>query len=411
MALSDGELSVICEDSEDDSLDSDNDDNGARTQVPSSTVCLPSQQNKMKFVIPKRKRGPTDEPIYHRSPLCRQNGHVETPTAKRGRSWDPEIRRADTPRPSNIQHRLYQRWQRPRHERYVRARERLHRRPRRSRDDVEPLQKPVFDRRLMAPVSRLSFVILPSPLESLTPEPVPGPFVHAVISMAASPDTSIYQKVQPMKTIKGNFDELQKFMRESTNKEVWIDARRQTVYNSGLCALTGMLEEIIVWLKLLCETEDYFAPAEDIILAPVEPLCKTLLVKLRELAPCFLPCTTDYNFVKNMHYLTCATVRHHHAVRKACSTLVKQPLGLIAAYAVVVPGFINARCVKNTRLIDILGCYIEKFTPGLLNSALTQAVEKHASSCLSITCSSTTRAILNPNSASLGLFFIPGVDE
>ncbi len=265
---------------------------------------------------------------------------------------------------------------------------------------------------LVKPVSKITFVTLPSPLASLTLEPIQDPFLQSMLAVAAHPEIGAWQKVQPRHELRRSYKTLREFFTKSTNKDTWLDARMQAIQNAGLCTLVAMLEETIFWLQEITYHGDLpLAPAEDILLACAMSLSKVILTKLKELAPCFLPNTRDYNFVKQLFYITCATARQNKVVETLSSSYVKQPLCLLAAYAAVAPAYINANCRRRHDEVEFLGHYIKNYNPGTLSSLLTEAVETHTRDCRSASCSRLVRAILSPGTGSLGLFFVPGLNQ
>lgn len=98
---------------------------------------------------------------------------------------------------------------------------------------------------LVKPVSKITFVTLPSPLASLTLEPIQDPFLQSMLAVAAHPEIGAWQKVQPRHELRRSYKTLREFFTKSTNKDTWLDARMQAIQNAGLCTLVAMLEETI----------------------------------------------------------------------------------------------------------------------------------------------------------------------
>ncbi len=93
---------------------------------------------------------------------------------------------------------------------------------------------------LVKPVSKITFVTLPSPLASLTLEPIQDPFLQSMLAVAAHPEIGAWQKVQPRHELRRSYKTLREFFTKSTNKDTWL---MQAIQNAGLCTLVAMLEE------------------------------------------------------------------------------------------------------------------------------------------------------------------------
>lgn len=269
--------------------------------------------------------------------------------------------------------------------------------------------EPAFDHTLMDGPCKVHSIIFKSPVECLKPEKFTDSLFQSIVCHAKEKNIRISRKAISLDLLDKLFPMMNTFFTNSINKETWIDIRRETIICGELPTLIAMLEELICWIQLKIKHNYNFKdPQEDCIMSSANNLCRAILTKMKEIAPCYLhKSKSDCNFIKQLFYFMCATTKPYLAVDTIFERTVTTPMCLVAAYSVAAASYINSRMTSKDNQAAFLEEYIQKYVPGSLTPMLINTVSEHRKDCDGSNCRRNTYAVMCEKVGSLGLFFFP----